>query len=334
VRGRPTPEGIRITQVGLWYVLFTVVAAVAATNTGNNALYMVVAAMLGLLVVSGLTSRHNLRRLEVAVETPAEVFANRPAQLGFLLRNRSRLLPRWLLLFAVSRSSAPRLVPFLPRRGTSRGKLEMLFPRRGVHRFEGAHLSSLFPLGLFKKGLRYPLAAEVLVFPEIYGAASARLGEAGRWGDDPSRRGGWGHDLHALRAFRPGDDPRGIHWKQTARTGAMVFMEREVEESRRLSIVFDNAVGELREEGPRLRFEHLVSEAATAALDYLERGFEVELVTRDTMLPFAAGHRQRWAILEALALIAPRPRSRQPIGHLSPSAPQLRLTMEPEGVTG
>ena len=141
---RPIPEGIRITQVGLWYVLFTVLAAVAATNTGNNALYMVVAAMLGLLVVSGISSRHNLRRLEVAIDAPPEVFANRPAQLGFLLRNRSRLLPRWLVLFAVSRSSPPHLVPFLPRRGASRGRLEMLFPRRGLHRFDAAHVWSLW----------------------------------------------------------------------------------------------------------------------------------------------------------------------------------------------
>ena len=50
-RSRPVPEGIRITKVGLWYVLFTVIVGVAATNTGNNALYLVLAVMLALLVV-------------------------------------------------------------------------------------------------------------------------------------------------------------------------------------------------------------------------------------------------------------------------------------------
>src|SRR5687767_9120055 len=43
------PEGIRITKVGLWYVLLTVLVGAAATNTGNNALYLVLAAMLALL---------------------------------------------------------------------------------------------------------------------------------------------------------------------------------------------------------------------------------------------------------------------------------------------
>jgi hypothetical protein len=45
-RLRPTPEGIRITKVGLWFVLFTVIVGVAATNTGNNALYLVLSTML------------------------------------------------------------------------------------------------------------------------------------------------------------------------------------------------------------------------------------------------------------------------------------------------
>ncbi len=50
-----------------------------------------------------------------------------------------------------------------------------------------------------------------------------------------------------------------------------------------------------------------MSEAATAAVDHLARGYEVELVTRDQALPFAGGARQRLAVLEALALVEPRP---------------------------
>ena len=63
---RPVPEGIRITKVGLWYVLITLVVAIAATNTGNNALYLVWSVMLAVLVVSGVVSRQNVRGLAVA----------------------------------------------------------------------------------------------------------------------------------------------------------------------------------------------------------------------------------------------------------------------------
>jgi uncharacterized protein (DUF58 family) len=324
---RVVPEGIRITKVGLWYVLLTVVVAVAATNTGNNTLYMVLALMLGALVVSGVTSRHNVRGLEASVEPPGEVFAHRPFRVRFEIANRGRWVPRWLLLLSLERHGRPHLVPYLPRRGASRGELELLAPRRGRLHFPAVHLSSLFPFGFFRKGARHRADLEVLVFPELFDAAVRRTVEAGEQGEGRPRRAAWGHDLHSLRAFRQGDDPRGIHWKQTARTGDLIYMERQAEAGRRLSILFDNGVGTL-DEAVAKRFESLVSEAATAAVDHLSRGFEVELVTRGEVLPFAAGPRQRLAVLERLALIEPAPASAQPLRPSDARAPRLRLSLD------
>jgi uncharacterized protein (DUF58 family) len=323
--GRTTPEGIRITKVGLWYVLLTVLAAIAATNTGNNAIYLVVSVMLAALVVSGVVSRQNVRGLDAELEIAADVFANSPFTLEFKLANRSRWMPRWLLLVAASRGGTPRLVPYLPRRGVGSGRLELLLGSRGRQAIPALHVSSLFPFGFFRKGVRYQLDRELLVFPELYPAATVEVEQAGRFGERPVSRAGRGHDLYALRGFRQGDDPRGIHWKQTARTGAIVYMEREAEESRRLSILFDNGVGLLEGEQDLARFERLVSEAATTAVDYLGRGFEVELVTRDLALPFAAGRRQRLAILEHLALIAPVGASAEALRSRDPGAPQVRI---------
>jgi uncharacterized protein (DUF58 family) len=325
------PEGIRITTVGLWYVLLSIVVAIAATNTGNNSLYMVMAMVLAVLILSGVLSRENVRGLEIELQPPGEVFANRPFSVGFTLKSRARLFPRWFLLFTVSKSAQPMLVPFLPRQGRSVGNLEMMIRTRGVQRFPHAHISSLFPFGFFRKGVRYPVDLEILVFPEIFEAASARRPEAAhQMGEDVSRRAGWGHGLHALRHFRHGDDPRGIHWKQTARTGKLVYMERESEQSRRLAILFDNGVGGLADDQARGRFERLVSEAATAALDHLSRGYEVELVTRDRVLPFAGGARQRLAILETLALIEAQPASVEPLHASDRRAQQLRVHLDPE----
>jgi uncharacterized protein (DUF58 family) len=325
---RPTPEGIRITKVGLWYILITLVVAIAATNTANNALYMVWSVMLAVLVVSGVTSRQNVRGLTVDLVPPREVFANRPFGMHFTLANRGRLLPRWFLLFSVVRTGRPWLLPFLPRRGAGGGELEMSLGSRGRHRLRVVHVASLFPFGLFRKGARYPVDLELLVYPELFGAATAEIPDPGGAGNDPTRKPGWGHDLHGLRRFRQGDDPRAIHWKQTARTGHLIFMQREAEESRRLSIVFDNGAGRLRAPAAAGRFEHLVSEAATAAVDYLGKGYEVELVTRDGVLPFAGGPRQRVAILETLALLEARPRQPAPLVGSDPRAPELRLGME------
>ena len=328
-RGRGSaPEGIRITTVGLWYVLLSILVGITATNTGNNALYTVLAVMFAVMILSGFLSRANVRGLEVELDPPGEVFANRPFALGFTLRNRGRLFPRWFLLFTLSRSAQPLLIPFLPRRGKSVGRLDMIIPARGRQSFPYAHVSSLFPYGFFRKGVRYRVNLELLVFPEIFPAGTRRLDEVEQLGDESSRRAGWGHGLHALRPFRHGDDPRGIHWKQTARTGAMIYMERESERTRRLSILFDNAVGELADADEQRRFERLVSEAATAAVDHLARGYEVELVTHDQVLPFAGGPRQRLAILEALALVASIDRRPRSLLSTDPRAAQMRLHLE------
>ncbi len=327
---RGIPEGIRITKVGLWFVLLTVVVAAAATNTGNNALYLVLACMLAMLVVSGVVSRLNLQRLAVRVDFPGDIFARRPFSLPFTISNLGRRWSRWLLLFSVTIQGPARLVPHLPAGKSAHGNLELLLPRRGRHHLGVAHFSSLFPMGLFRKGMRVPLGLDLLVFPELFAAGGLEVQPTGLAGDESSPRPGWGHELHALRGYRSGDDPRGIHWKKSAQTGALVFMERESEESRRLSIVFDNATGRLADPAAESRFEHLVSEAATAAVDHLARGFEVELVTREGALPFGFGARHRQAILERLALVEARPRQRTELRSSDPAARSLRLAFAAE----
>jgi uncharacterized protein (DUF58 family) len=322
-----------MTTVGLWYVLLTVMVAIASTNTGNNSLYAVLAVMFALLILSGLLSRQNLRCLAIELAVPGEVFANRPFPLTFRVATHGALLPRWFLLLRLTREAKPLLVPYLARHGQSSGRLETLLTRRGVHRFPHTHVSSLFPFGFFRKGVRYRSDLEVLVFPEIFQAAVRSSDEPEAAGDEATRRPGWGHALFSLRAFQRGDDPRGIHWKQTARTGRMIYMEREAEQTRRLAILFDNAVGPLRDTALQGRFERLVSEAATAALDHLARGYEVELVTRDQVLKFAAGQRQRLAVLELLARIEPLPRQREALAGSDPRVPQLRLHLDATGPT-
>lgn len=340
---RPRSDGLRLTKVGLWFVVFAGVAVVAAINTGNNGLYLVVALMGGVFVVSQLLAAWNVRGLAVELEPPPEVFANHPAKLGLRIRNRSRWLPRWLLVATIEgddvdaapsgkRRSTSSLFSRLGPRSVGQGGLELLIPRRGRREVRRVRVASLFPFGFFRKGLRHPVALELLVFPELFAAAGPLPAPTARLGDELARRAGWGHDLFALRPFRHGDDPRGVHWKQSARTGSIVFKERRAEESRRLSIVFDNAA-EPATDADRARFERLVSEAATAAVVYLERGYEVELLTRDLHLPFAAGRRQRHGVLEALALVEPvATGAHELLGSPTPGAPELRLALEGRGV--
>lgn len=343
MKQRTTSDGLRITKVGLWFVLLTLIVLLAASNTGNNGLYLVLAVMLGALLISHLLAQLNTRRLEIELEPPDEIFANRPASFRFGVENRSVWLPRWLLIVDIEtrqpkakgkrrRRGSSWLIPFLAPKSKAQGQLDLFWRRRGLRQMGSTHVSSLFPLGFFRKGRHHTTTLEVLVFPEIFDLSLSLEEQVGKTGDAPSRRYGSGQELLSLRPFRSGDDPRGIHWKQSARTGQIIFKEHESDEARRLSIVFDNAVGRLVEAAAKARFERLVSEAATVAIDYLERGYEVALLTRDLTLPFGGGYRQRWAILEALALIAARDREEQPLQPYGLNQPHLHLTMDNEAV--
>ncbi len=92
----------KVTKLGLIYVTVVVMIGIAALNTGNNLLYIVVAAMLAAILVSGVVSAIVLRDLELDVRMPEHVFA------GETIRARSALsnTRRWLPSFSVS------VVPF------------------------------------------------------------------------------------------------------------------------------------------------------------------------------------------------------------------------------
>lgn len=82
-----------VTRAGIIYVLATLVIGIAALNTGNNLLYIVVAAMLAAIVVSGYVSALVLRYLELDIHLPEHVFAARPVLGRIVLRNPRRTWP-------------------------------------------------------------------------------------------------------------------------------------------------------------------------------------------------------------------------------------------------
>ena len=337
-RGASRSSGLQITRVGIWYLLAAVVVTAAAINTGNNGLFLTVAALVASFIVAQVLSALNLAALAVEVSAEQEIYAKSLASLEVQVRNRSPLLPAWLLLVQPQaesfepperrwRRSRPWFVPFLPAKGVASDRLDLFIQRRGVRRLRFLSLSSLFPLGLFHKERRYAVDVEVLVYPEIYPTSARVFSEQGRSGDLSARRAGFGYELHTLRSYQPGDDPRAIHWKQSARQQALIVQQRQSEQTRRLRIVFDNAVGDLADDSAIESFERLVSEAASTAVEALDNGYEVGLLTREAWFGYASGDRQRRSLLEALARIEALPVSATPLidEEAEPQALQLRL---------
>ena len=82
-----------VTRVGAIYVLVVLIIGVAALNTGNNLLYIIVAAMLAAIAVSGVASAFCLRGLELDLNVPEHIFASTDVAATLCIRNESRWFP-------------------------------------------------------------------------------------------------------------------------------------------------------------------------------------------------------------------------------------------------
>jgi uncharacterized protein (DUF58 family) len=87
-----------VTREGGAYLVLTLLIAIAALNTGNNLLFLVVSAMLGAVLVSGVASAVVLMGIDVEFELPQHVFAKQSYTATVAVRNRRN----WVPAFSVS----------------------------------------------------------------------------------------------------------------------------------------------------------------------------------------------------------------------------------------
>lgn len=76
-----------VTKEGLVYLGTALLIGVAALNTGNNLLFIIVAAMLAAIIVSGIASAMVLRGLRLEVILPTHVFAKQSVMARVHVRN-------------------------------------------------------------------------------------------------------------------------------------------------------------------------------------------------------------------------------------------------------
>ncbi len=294
---------VRVTNVGLGFILMTLVVAVAATNTGNNGLYILVSLFLGALVVSGVVSRRNVENVEVALDGPSEIFAGVPSRFTLRLTNRGRL-PRRALLVKISSAAAPILFGRLDSGRPAERGVDLVFPKRGRRSIESLLLYSGYPIGLFRKGRVHPLGDERLVYPAPAHVPGTPPDPRENEGGDPrDRRRGRGAEIRNLRDAGFGDDPRDVHWPQTARQGKFIVKERASEEGRDALVALDTHRPKDAGAAWDETFETAVSRAAGLALTLLAGGNRVGLLLGGAVVPPGTGPAHRRGLLRALALV-------------------------------
>ena len=178
--------------------------------------------LLGLVTVSGVLSEQSLRGVRVEPVTSGELFAGRPALFGAKVVNRKRWRTSYSVTIEVLGAGHRAYLPRIEAGGVRLVTWRATPPARGRQRFPGFRLVTRFPFGLFVKGGQVVLDGDVLVYPAVTPVPAAWRRQLEGAGTSPARRRGRGHDLYNLRDYRPGDDPRLIHWKSSAKSSVLI----------------------------------------------------------------------------------------------------------------
>jgi uncharacterized protein (DUF58 family) len=161
----------------------------------------------------------------------------------------------------------------------------------------------LLPLGFFLKSKELLLEQRILVLPRLL-ASEPAIALAGGGGDrsmellaDRGREG----EVSQLRDYRDGDDRRQLHWKQTARQQRPIVVDRQHAAESPIYLVLDPRVQDPDDPETQARFEHSVSEIATAVVGRLRREAPVGLVVGPRVVPPVRSARQSGRLLRPLA---------------------------------
>jgi uncharacterized protein (DUF58 family) len=303
------PRTLRPTRAGWVFFAFTIGVGLAALNTGNNLLYMIHALLLSFLVLSGVFSESALRGIRVKRRLPAELVAERSAQIALEITNEQPRIPSFAIVvedfvtrggdehLATGRAFALRIAP-----GERELRSYAFAPRRrGGLQFSGVRVATRFPFGLFSKAMWIELPSQALVYPPL-DPLDLRAGRAAepRQAEHAGGRGGAAAEAAGLREYAPGDAFRRIHWRASLRRGALLVREPEQDRRRDVTVrLATRGVAEGEE------FERSVRRAASEVAAHLAAGQRVALRTDRASFLSGDGARQRAHLLGFLATLRP-----------------------------
>lgn len=311
----------KITRYGWVYAGGILVVALAALNTGNNLLFLILASLIALILMSGILSSITLSGIEMRLELPEHIFAGQPVRAVVELHNEKLTMPSFSLRVepraeknvAVGAKAAAVLessvyFPYVPKRASIQQSLPLTFPTRGAYRQDAFHIVTRFPFGFLQKARRLSLPTEAIVYPSV--APSVELMEIlpGLEGALESMAKGRGQDLYALRDYLPTDSARLVHWKASARLGSLMVREFTREDDCRVLLVLDPHVSQNAAVADHPgRFERAVQICAGLAWHFYQRNAEMQFRSTgvDTLRTSAGDI--IYAVLRHLAVAQPLP---------------------------
>ena len=156
----------RISRAGWLYIGATLLVALAALNTGNNLLFLILACLISVILMSGILSSISLAGVELRIELPEHIFAGQTVRANAELHNEKLLFPSFALRVeaAVAKGAPaatvlekPVFFPFLPRQERVKQSVPVTFLRRGLHVQDCFRIVTRFPFGFLQKTRRLTL---------------------------------------------------------------------------------------------------------------------------------------------------------------------------------
>jgi uncharacterized protein (DUF58 family) len=313
----------RITKEGWFYLFGIILVALAAVNTSNNLLFLILASMIAVLLMSGFLSSITLSGVEIRLKLPEHIFAGQTVRTTLELENLKLTLPSFSLrVEAVNVKGAPPSAmlatpvyfPYLPKHDRAEQIVPMTFPRRGLYTQESFRILTRFPFGFLQKSRRLNLKTEALVYPSVEPCVEYRKVLPSLEGALESTAKGRGQDLYALREYVPTDSARHVHWKASARAGSLMVREFAREDDCRVLLVLDPHLpyqpaerASKNPSGPNIRFERAVTICASLAWHFYERNSMLQFRSVGMETSPAPADQLIFKILRYLALANPLP---------------------------
>ena len=114
----------RLTREGWIYIGGIVLVALAAINTGNNLLFLILACLIASILMSGILSSLTLAGVELDLQLPEHIFAGQTVRGTVELKNEKQTLPSFSLRVEGAKKkthaaavllATPVYFPYLPR---------------------------------------------------------------------------------------------------------------------------------------------------------------------------------------------------------------------------
>jgi uncharacterized protein (DUF58 family) len=210
--------------------------------SANNLLFLILAAMMATLLVSGLVSRLCLAGLELDFHVPEHIPANRSVPARLYVRNHKWLMPSFSIRVEPVRAAgleAGVYFPVIPAGATVEETVRVRFPTRGAYRENGFAFSTCFPFGFLERIARVTLVREIIVYPSIDPQPGFDDLLAGVTGEIETHYRGLGRDFYRIRPYEAFESARHVDWKASAHTGELQIREFAREQEQTVEIFLD-----------------------------------------------------------------------------------------------